>query len=131
MSDAQPDTGAMALALRCEAASRADRELDADIHEAAGFHVDRTCPITWHDDEETPPYSRSIDAARTLVPDGMRTATVSEMEHDNKWQWRLGYKYGTTRWGKGGIDGYAATPALALCAAALKARAHGQGGDGR
>lgn len=118
------------LAARCEAAEAPDRELDAVIREAVGgatvplYRLVK--PMIGHPEWEggassnghwLPFYTASLDAALTLVPEG--------------WHWSI---YDTN-----GVDkacaqveppeydyephtGEAATPALALCAAALKAR---------
>lgn len=122
----------LAFAERCEQAAGPDRELDAEISVAVGrheTHVERRCCGTtkllpWRGDGtgsyniDCRPYTASLDAAVTLVPDG--------------WGYELrqgysGYRKPVCRtWNGLGIwnDGPAAsTPALALCAAALRARA--------
>ena len=117
-----------ALALRCEQATGPDRELDADIwllcvpgaarkhtsyfHKASGREcvIDETRDVTGRL-IIVPAYSASLDAALTLVPDGSPASLIifankrsfAECEDDNQRE--------------------AATPALALCAAALRARA--------
>lgn len=105
------------LITRLESADGPDRELDADIHESIGNIVDRGCPITWHYEDETPRYTASIDAALTLVPEG--------------WHMSVNTTVGALLQGSAAVrdrDGgpsfasAAATPALALAAAALKAR---------
>ena len=66
-----------------------------------------------------PPYTASIDAALTLVPDGHASAVgTMAFKDSDKLPWATywtpqGWPYSTE----------AATPALALCAAALRARA--------
>jgi len=64
-----------------------------------------------------PLYTASIDAAMTLVP-----------AHDVGWRMDWSGRRAIVRIGFGGfpetIEAWAATPALALCAAALRARAH-------
>lgn len=129
------------LAERCEAATGPDRRLDAEIewtsrgvrgawyvtsnHRGDFSHVSGW----WRDAEDAshkaPDYTASIDAALTLVPEGAFYGFVM----------------------KGDVDGFdaccqfagpdedapeliwhgAANPALALCAAALKARASTEG----
>jgi hypothetical protein len=113
----------VALADRCEAASGPDRELDAKIAREtgavnprtarAGFgfgYVDRgqwACSFV-------PAYTASLDAAMTLVPEGCSFDLVNRL--------------GCTTVRIFNRDGpltdcrRAITPALALCAAALKAR---------
>ena len=142
------------LAERCERAIGADRELDAEIwlacvpgttrselrytHKASG----KECVI-----DETrengrlivvPEYSVSLDAAMTLVPEG--------------WNWFAGSAKGARAYVENGQSAFigigtrpnpdrlwfevtAATPALALTAAALRARASlarepGEGSNG-
>jgi hypothetical protein len=75
----------------------------------------------------TPAYTRSLDAAVTLVPEG--------------WYWRAGHGVLWPGWAhlnrkhpdhcerEDEHSAHAATPALALCAAALKARSQLHGGD--
>lgn len=133
----------VALAERVEAATGADRELDAEIWLAVTPGATRSKTIVpdheyngkprcgWTIDETrenghliiVPAYTASLDAAMSLVLEGWRTAMVSEMEHRDAWHWRLGRKHSPQiRFGEGGVDGVAATPALALLSAALRAR---------
>ena len=84
---------------------------------------------TWR---HLPRLTASLDAAMTLVPEGWRMAALCERE---PWFCRLEtVDFDSVTWGKGsdwitnivaGQDttAKAATPALALCAAALRARA--------
>jgi hypothetical protein len=102
---------------RIEAASRGSRALDWEIHVHDG--IDGKGMYGPH-----PRYSFSIDAALTLVPEGF--------------EWSLEYQAGhhvssdvecmvaIAKLGDPCFDWEAtsATPALALCAAALKARAY-------
>lgn len=125
-----------ALALRCEQATGADRELDAEIwlacvpgatreqtsyfHKASG----RECVIDETRDATgrliiVPSYTASLDAALTLAP----------ADHD----WVVGnvngHVGGTPYACVGSRDQhFAATPALALCAASLRARAAAERG---
>ncbi len=113
------------LAARCEKASGPDRAIDSAIHAALGLGV-------WTSDEwaeveaELPPasipeaarYTASLDASLSLVPEGWRKmvddldrtpeAIISTPDQRQSW------------------DGAAATLPLALCAAALRARAEAQ-----
>ena len=96
------------LIARIEAASGGSRELDWEIHLRDG--LDGVGAYGAH-----PYYTSSIDAALTLVPDGF--------------DWTLGHTNGglTIHAEVGGRGDeylrFGATPALALCAAALRARA--------
>ena len=143
------------LAARCEAADRPDRELDLDIREALGFEVRRTpdyifratraCgmyldrrenePDRW---VEAPKVTASLDAAMQLVPEGRKWSLgpgfgapfkvgkvhfenlqKTDGEYEGEWFWAAKVF---------GEDGRAKTPALALCAASLRARAALKGG---
>lgn len=122
------------LAALCEAAGP-DRELDARLALADNYECPRTCQTIaqmqdwsphntiaeiakWSDHDTTafvlPRYTASIDAAMTLVP-------------KNVVGWRMDWSglRAVVRMGFGGIPGtvesWAATPALALCAASLRA----------
>jgi hypothetical protein len=120
-----------ALIARVEAATGADRELDAEISVAVGrheTHIERRSDGTakllpWRGDGtgsgivECRRYTASLDAAVSLVPSG--------------WDWSVnascfGYVRGLPQAGQDmdpeGWCRNAATPALALCAAALRAR---------
>lgn len=111
---------------RLEAATGPDRELDAAIAEAVGHTVkydkadlrDTTPwyqPVPDYSWQPVPQFSASIDAALTLVPEGLNYELTT-----------TGYKPGATVCGNiltGPHEGaYAATPALAICIAALRAK---------
>jgi hypothetical protein len=137
-----PSAALLELAERCEKAAASDRELDVDIAllvggagkiggtiyhqgadakytlthgmtlaEAVGKAPKRDCAI-WN---AVPDFTASVDAAMTLVPE--------------RFDWIIGHtNSGLTIHaevgGRGGeYQRFAATPALALCAAALRARA--------
>ncbi len=136
-----------ALIQRVEAAQGPDRELDAAIwcglrgyisygqsggiwgYEMPGLGISSV------DVAAIPAYTASLDAAVSLVPEGHwwnvgRTcADNSPMRHFGT---RSGHCFtaGCAPWGR---DQHttAATPALALCAAALRARLAMEGGDER
>ena len=130
----------LALAARCEAATGPDRELDADIMLAIGIEdaisgmtaaqarakypdaVATFCRVF-----DVPPLTASLDAAVSLVPAG--------------WDWEA-HSFGLVRVSPGvkhplyckrgqptTKQTTCATPALALCAAALRARAAMEGRD--
>lgn len=111
------------LAERCETAPRPEFQIDCDIEE----HLfGRTSGLML-------PFTASLDAAMTLVPDDWRLAALCERE---PWFVRLETRdFDRVTWGKGGdyitnilagqeTTAKAAAAALALCAAALRARAH-------
>lgn len=116
-----------ALALRCEQATGPDRALDVGIKEALGHPWDHSAD--WGPrGSESPvayPYTASLDAAMSLVPEGW---WLNQLEEYNQRTWnavlrgprsdvqRL-YAYARRSGASNGI----ATAALALCAAALRA----------
>lgn len=139
----------LALASRCESATGPDRELDAAIQLGIGYTLQRPAEPSrypdrarWHDPDgvclqwmegdRCAPYPRdftaSIDAAMSLVPEG--------------WFWRAGHSTlydgwaGTNRVHPDHCDrqdetfAHGKTPALALCAASLRARANQEPNNG-
>lgn len=64
-----------------------------------------------------PAYTASIDAAMTLVPEGAVTFLASQERHSLRWKWELRHGFGVRS------SARAATPALALTAAALRSLA--------
>lgn len=114
-------TTLLALAERCEQATGPDRELDFTIDNFMLKHGPEADRI--RNPRYVLPYTASLDAAVTLVPEGCDWhcqsnpsvsacwASVSPMKVDSKLQ----------EWGSGMRR--ASTAALALCAAALRARA--------
>lgn len=123
-----PDARKMVdLAARIERAEGPDRALDAEIALAAGW---REYQPGWfrppsvdvnHHASELPRYTGSLDAAMQLVPSGWKLRQMhfnAPCADDRKWHLNL-------RGGKEGGDrfvGRGSTPALALCAAAIRAR---------
>lgn len=128
-----------ALAERVEKAEGPSRELDAEIQvrvfEKPGYRFpDRVLnrrPADWHEAASRfrwdgggghcpwPAYTASLDAAMTLVPKGMVFSLSTE--EPGPWAW-VGPKRGE---GSEKPAIMAATPALALVAAALRAKATG------
>ena len=105
----------LALAERAEAATGPDRNLDADIMRAIGLAGLKA-------DYAPHPYSASLDAAMTLVPEGWAVLMAFSEQ-------RAVCDVHTAPLGQHGTwpaHASAATPALALCAAALRARAETQ-----
>ena len=106
------------LAARVESLTGACRETDATIQRALGDgskeHWFGDMNGNWVTDEKAPAFTNSIDAAMTLVPEG--------------WNYCLTHIYGrydavlnNSPDGRKATIVYAATPALALTAAALRA----------
>jgi hypothetical protein len=112
------------LAERCEKATGPDRELDLEIAIAVwgrpGVLVMRHDPETNTNREYTHwDFTASIDAAMTLVPEGWFFSGLDQCSPSVQ-VWTEGNK---ARYSPQ-LDGlHAATPALALCAASLRARA--------
>lgn len=91
-------------------------ELDGEIADTLGLHMpdDNTIkPWEW-----PPRYTASLDAALTLVPEGHQAVIWTAGGADVFPSTPGLHVYDTTR---------GATPALALCIAALRARAGGEG----
>lgn len=110
------------LAARCEAATGPDRELDLAIAEALRLPRQRNGSVNI-----SAPFTASLDAAVTLVLEG--------------WDWSVGIIKGDGSFPPAeanvspnyqpfpvdlDLNADAQTPALALCAAALRARATGE-----
>jgi hypothetical protein len=132
------------LAERCEQAAGPDEVLDGAIEAACkiAFGVDVTMfnegvPIEWESDDDdgrvvvligghkfkayrAPAFTASLDAAMTLVPEGKGFVVSSVGPSANRPYALVGDPTAETDESKGAS---AATPALALCAAALRARA--------
>lgn len=112
---------------RIEAASGPDRELDHEIYEYLGSPVVRMVSATTHGTDLVnwaPFYTASVDAALTLVPEGFEWSLEYQAGHhvssDVECMIAIAKLGDPCRdW-----EATAATPALALCAAALKARAY-------
>lgn len=116
----------MELAAKCEAAAGPDRELDSAIVLAL-FDVDRGAKGGWCDARGTVPhpwnYTASLDAAMTLVPEGCVLA-VTNCDADGKRPDFAKASAIVARDPDGQVGPtVAATMPLALCAAALRARA--------
>ena len=130
------------LADACEALSGPCRETDALIWAATvGGYIEGNA--IWHDDRgwvkhavslgdgmvrertllgdprNAPAYTASIDSAMSLGPEGWHTSLVLQDRHSRRWAWELR--------GGCGLKGFAraATPALALTAASLRAIGEG------
>lgn len=108
------------LAARIEAAEGPSRELDREIMERLKLKPDYAADwgARGHDRPAPYPYTASVDAALMLVPEGwfwMASTTPSggyvRLQHPER----------------GLLFAYAATPALALAAAALRAKENDRG----
>ena len=110
------------LLKRLEEATEGSRELDAEIGETLGIEPAWYGPYGYYDAAKDAPrehehYTTSLDAALTLVPEGWDWAIVSD---DQASVYRR-------KKSSGGYEEIfdspveAATPALALCVASLKA----------
>jgi hypothetical protein len=113
----------LALADRCEKATGPDEALDLDIVKAVGWSEHRG----WkrEDGWRIPlPFTASLDAALTLVPEGWRPIIDTASEEEgvaivDLWALPIASSKPLRKHAK------AITPALALCAAALRARDEG------
>lgn len=103
------------LLSRLEAASEGSHELSHEIYRAYVWK-----PGLTSDSEYTLPYTTSLDAARTLVPEGLPVLLDARPNHKSSviiGQWFDDWP----RYPLEDIE-WASTPALALCIAALRAR---------
>lgn len=105
----------MTIIDKLERADGPDREIDAMIH----FHV--TAGIGCGMAQDAPHYTSSIDAAMTLVPEEYvwSVNTFAEPSRASAYLVRHDNCYVKTG------NQFCATPALALCIAALRARSQG------
>lgn len=116
----------MNLAERAEAATGPDRELEADIALTQGWT--ECAGDNWigpHGEIAVPAYTSSLDAAMQLVPEGMAYGLKGPVS-----EYVYGEDAGKHSGSCGSVpeDGFIAlslakTPELALCAAALRAKA--------
>ena len=116
MTTPKPDV-LLELAERCEAATGPDLKLERDIRKALGLYHSVSAAKCR--------FTRSLDAAMTLVPEGVSFAVGKGIETElggsaTDYAW-----CGSKAVPHEGPYAWAATPALALCAAALRARAKG------
>lgn len=127
------------LAELCERAEGPDRKLGREVLLACGWTKSQRGHFLgplyqWHapspsrttfDDDHFARYdpTSSLDAAMTLVPEGWVLSFLSLNNARTTWTAMCWVTDAWTELGEGAPSGEAATPALALCAAALKARA--------
>lgn len=110
------------IAERIEELEGPCREMDCLIENALGLAVfDRDPRVIYGDAEynrrEPQPYTASLDAAMTLVPEGWRVSDLYEFENGNATAAVRASNPARMERSK-----ECATPALALCAAALRAQ---------
>ena len=117
----------LTLAWRCEKAMGGDRELDLDCWwwaKANGSSSKQSMPDDYRRSnlkmDDAPRYSSSLDAAMSLV-DPRALWAVGSMEEGPFA--RLCWPMPDGGFTGGYVEAHAATPALALCAASLRARA--------
>lgn len=107
----------LALAEQCERAEQPEREIDRAIAEALNLDQFYSCGSRrWK-------LTGSLDAAMTLKPLGARIVALTEEISVPAAPARWFAKLGNAERPGGMPTVQAATPALALCAAALRARA--------
>jgi len=105
------------LIARLEAAAEGSRELDVEIQRHRTGHPDDhwyELNGKWARNECPPRYTTSLDAALTLVPEGWFVRKLAEYED--------GWTCTLIKGARNENGASAATPALALCIAALRAR---------
>lgn len=120
------------LISRLEKAEAGSPALDREINRV--LSPDHTKPWMgpgyWYDDSTQPgqneryrPYTTSIDAALTLVPDEWTAWEVASRGGKRKFRAEVSRLRDPSDYGsEEGEYGHASTPALAICIAALKAR---------
>jgi hypothetical protein len=112
------------LAERCEQATGQSAAIDIAIYDAVGHQGVGTYPR----------YTASLDAAMTLVPEGWPSRCFGTNDDERAFAALAGNDAHMMAedWDEFYVEADAATPALALCAAALRARAamEGQGREG-
>lgn len=137
------------LADRVEGLSGPDREIDAEIYAAvsvgkwgcysARLSSKRGAVVRYYENGRhgvatAPAYTRSIDDAKSLVPEGSLFTARTLWDRDKVVGFASVSRYETAgpddalrRYWMDEHQGNAATPALALCAASLRAIAGGEG----
>jgi len=123
-----PEDRLNALALACESASGPDRTLDCAIYDALFIK-----PGKWDTCYVAKCYTASLDEAMTLVAKTWRILTINEQDFDDEKPWVVRITERDAEFGRAKVgSSIAATPALALTAAALRALAlkSGEGNDG-
>ena len=116
------------LTAALESAAEGSEELDERVGRAFGWWYDFD-NVEWVREGEIveflPVYTRSIDAALTLVPEGW---ILHRLGQERKWNpmtdflWVARLHKGEVPSSRNIVQYFAVTPALAICAAALRAR---------
>jgi hypothetical protein len=130
-ADAAATAGApnlRSLIERLEAATVGGRESDAKIYYCINLPHSEQWPSTHRWVSMAPSYTTSIDAALTLLAPAWRILALNEAAENvgwgnEKWWWRAQVLSIGARGGANIHSADAPTAPLALCAAALKARA--------
>ena len=117
------------LAARCEAATGPDREIDAAIARCFCHDVESDDGEFWWGPydatpERVPDFTASLDAAMTLVPEGCYTKQGTYPARSKQRPWAQVYDATMPNFSYNECT--SATPALALCAAALRSRKGGE-----
>lgn len=117
------------LAERCEAATGPDRDIDWRIAKALGLgrwpDIEMWPPfqVGSKADKEVPPYTASLDSAMTLVPAASQSMIDLQIGNREKvWGFARVLVIDKRGWATG-EESHARTTPLAICAAALRARA--------
>ena len=110
----------LALASEVEAASAPDRRLDYAIMTAT---VLTGHAYLWDPNDQSHRYTASLDAAMTLVPEQYSFGVEAYSPDHNTLGWTVHLLFDANL-KKPDISAFAPTFPLALCAAALRARAH-------
>ncbi len=111
-----------------------DAELDKAIAFAVGWVFRPTdSMLRWISPDNIPhslppEFTKSIDAAMTLVEPEWRVYAIQEEYITPRGNWFAGLDHRTEHYKNGSMIGKSSTPAIALCIAALKARAQTEGG---
>ena len=114
------------LIARLEAAVGLARALDADIYRAihgkSPQYCSTHCNGKWvcHDDDDAAPwYTYSVESAMMIVPEEWRVEHVGEQLSGGRWDVELHWREYSQ---EDCVQSVGRTPAIAICAAALKAR---------
>lgn len=122
---------------RLESSVKPSRELDGEIAKAIGWSTFMFggAGLCWKtpdgEIEPVPPrYTESIDSALKLVPEGWYPdelsfppeRTTRRTPHPTPYWFSIYPPIGHKAWERGYVDGRGSSPAIAICAAAMRAR---------
>lgn len=105
-----------------ELADRLEQATGADILELLNLHCDICRELGIASEDQVSAFPVSLDASLTLVPDVNDQSAYPQVSRYTPVSWRAHIGYANKAVG---VVSEAATPALALCAASLRARAAG------